>query len=217
MSDTTTTTEAAPGLAKPLLKAVGGYAAETARCVAMGLAVSAGLAWVYFGPAGGGARGLAALLCGLVFPVLYGLAGHHRGTVRMLGMLTQSHGPLLYDLTLGRFIESAEARRPGALSDLVSSPGKFSADFKAYLADSARLPGPLKRVAVHYASRLGARFSESSLASAMAPGQPGGAPLAFRQWALGQMNGQLAPSWSAFAVLVAAQVMLLGGLWWFSR
>ena len=127
--------------AQPLLRSGARYTIEVARCVVFGVLVSALCAVLFFSFSDHSMhRGLVVVLSVLVFPALYGLAGHQRGIGRVLATLARSHGAYLYDHTLGRFLETMESRRPGAMAAALSSPRKLVQSFRTYLHENPGMP-----------------------------------------------------------------------------
>lgn len=210
----------ATSIAQPLIRSGARYTVEVARCIVFGAVASALCAAVFFGVSehGGVAhRGLVVVLSVLVFPVLYGLVGHQRGLGRALASLTRSHGGFLYDHTLGRFIETLEARRPGAFATAVTSPQRLVQAFRTYLHESPAMPRLIRRVAVRYVTGLGAQLDPSVLAreNMLIDGRVN--PAALKHWAVERMQGQFMPTWKGFGIVFGLQVAAIGALTWVSR
>jgi hypothetical protein len=208
---------AASDIAKPLLKGGISYAFEIARCLLLGIALSVCSFFVvlYFTKSEGnsGAPTIAALFA-LLFPFLYGLAGHQRGLGRVLASLTKAHGGLLFEQTIGRFIDAAEARKPGSVAGLLAAPAKFANAVEDFLNDSARLPRWLKRVALNYTDKLMVRIDESGAlpVTVIDNGQLHRAQ--FQQWAVDHMSDQFSPSWRLFGLVFLLHALVTAGLAW---
>jgi hypothetical protein len=162
-------------------------------------------------------RGLMVVLSALVFPVLYALVGHQRGIGRVLATLTRSHGAYLYDHTLGRFIETIESRRPGAMAAALSSPRKLVQAFRTYLHENPGMPRMIRRVAVHYVGRVGEQLDEGTLTrqDMVVDGRINAAAL--RHWAVERMHDQFLPSWQGFGIVLTLQLLATAALVWASR
>jgi len=215
-----TMTMNAKSVAQPLIRSGARYTVEVARCVVFGVVLSALCAALFFGLSQGGSvthRGLVVVLSVCVFPVLYALVGHQRGLGRALASLTRSHGGLLYDHTLGRFIETLEARRPGAFATAVTSPQRLVQAFRTYLHESPAMPRLIRRVAVRYVTGLGEQLDASVLAreNMLVDGRVN--PAALKHWAVERMHGQFMPSWNGFGIVFGLQALAIGALTWASR
>ena len=204
--------------AQPLLKSGARYTVEVARCVVLGVLLSALCAVLFFLFSDRTVhRGLMVVLSALVFPVLYALVGHQRGIGRVLATLTRSHGAYLYDHTLGRFIETIESRRPGAMAAALSSPRKLVQAFRTYLHENPGMPRMIRRVAVHYVGRVGEQLDEGTLTrqDMVVDGRINAAAL--RHWAVERMHDQFLPSWQGFGIVLTLQLLATGALVWASR
>lgn len=203
---------------QPLLKSGARYTVEMARCIVLGVLLSALCAVLFFLFSDRTVhRGLMVVLSALVFPVLYALVGHQRGIGRVLATLTRSHGAYLYDHTLGRFIETIESRRPGAMAAALSSPRKLVQAFRTYLHENPGMPRMIRRVAVHYVGRVGEQLDEGTLTrqDMVVDGRINAAAL--RHWAVERMHDQFLPSWQGFGIVLTLQVLVTGALVWASR
>jgi len=204
---------------KPLLSNGVQYVKEVLKCTLAGLVASGAVLLVLVAvlPARTGPVSLA-VFGALFFVVFYGLAGHQRGIFRMLSTLAHAHGGLLFDQTLGRFMQVTEARRPGTLASLLSVPGKVTESFKEFLRnDGSVIPRPLRRLGIYYVGKFDASISRSGVL-------PTGAVVdgrvhedVVKGWAVQQMREQFEPSWNGFFAILAVQVMFAGALWWFTR
>jgi len=204
--------------AQPLLKSGARYTVEVARCIVLGVLLSALCAVLFFLFSDRTVhRGLMVVLSALVFPVLYALVGHQRGIGRVLATLTRSHGAYLYDHTLGRFIETIESRRPGAMAAALSSPRKLVQAFRTYLHENPGMPRMIRRVAVHYVGRVGEQLDEGTLTrqDMVVDGRINAAAL--RHWAVERMHDQFLPSWQGFGIVLTLQLLATGALVWASR
>jgi uncharacterized protein YfiM (DUF2279 family) len=202
---------------KPLLSNGVQYIAEVAKCgfggFVLSLAVLIGLVAAL--PSSRAAGGLATL--GFVLFMLYTAAGHQRGIARVLANLTHAHGGLLFDQTLGRFVQACESRKPGSIASVLGAPGKLTSAFKGYLGnDGSSMPRPLRRLGTHYVGKVDAKLSDGAL--------PTGAVVdgtlhqeVLKAWAVQQMREQFEPSWQLFGLLFAAQVVLASLTWGFLR
>ena len=204
---------------KPLMSNGVQYVKEIAKCSLAGLLVSGTVLLVLMKvlPSRPGPMA-AAFVCFLFFLVFYGLVGHQRGIFRMLGNLSHSHGGLLFDQTLGRFVQMTESRRPGTLAGMLSAPGKVTASFKEFLRnDGSVIPRPLRRLGAYYVGKFDARITQGGAlpVGAVVDGQVREEVL--KDWAVQQMREQFAPSWSGFLTVAAIQIVLAGALWWFAR
>ena len=206
-------------ITKPLLKAGVSYTFEIARCLVLGIVLSVGgfvlLLWMAPSGSGKGLLGLAGV-SSLALPAVYALLGHQRGLGKVLSMLTASHGALFFDQTLGRFMDAAEARKPGATAALLATPGKFTEAFKAFVGQASFMPGWLKRVALHYAGKLSERIEDGLLPAGVGGDGRIDRPQ-FRQWAVDQMQDQFSPSWQPIAVLAGLHLLLVAALGWMGR
>ena len=204
---------------KPLLSNGVQYVKEVLKCTLAGLVASGAVLLVLVAllPARTGPVSLA-VLGALFFVVFYGLAGHQRGIFRMLSTLAHAHGGLLFDQTLGRFIQATEARRPGTLASLLSVPGKVTESFKEFLRnDGSVIPRPLRRLGIYYVGKFDASISQSGVlpTGAVVDGQVHEDVV--KGWAVQRMREQFEPSWNGFFAILAAQVVFAGALWWFTR
>jgi hypothetical protein len=209
----------AKDIIKPLLSHGGRYIAELLKCGAAGLVLSGGVLLVLLGllPLTNGSALLAALGF-LVFIVLYALVGHQRGIQRVLSALTHAHGGLLFDQTLGRFVQTCETRKPGSIAGVLGAPGKLTAAFKDYLGrDGSSMPRLLRRLGTHYVGKVDTKLSEPGVlpTGAVVNGVLDQATL--KDWAVQQMREQFEPDWQLFGLLFAAQVVLAGLTWYFMR
>lgn len=205
---------------RPLRHSGARYTVEVARCILFGVLLSAGSAAAFFAlSSGGGAvhRGMVVVLSALVFPLLYALAGHQRGVGRALASLCRSHGGLLYDHTIGRFVETVEARRPGAFAAAIASPTRLVQQFRLYLHENPAMPRPIRRVALRYVRRLGQNLAERGqpVDQWLVDGRVNAAAL--RHWAIQRMHDQFLPSWQAFGAVCGLQWLATGALLWASR
>lgn len=201
---------------KPLLGNGVHYLAEVAKCGAAGVLLSGAvlLVLVMVLPAGAGLTLLAIAGC-LVALVFYVLAGHQRGVMRVLANLTDAHGGLLFDQTVGRFIRTAESKRPGSVAQLLGTPGKLAAGFRQFLGDDGSvIPRPLRRLGVHYVDKLDRSFAEAGPSDAVVNGQLREEPL--RAWAVQRMAEQVEPEWTVFTFVAAAQGVFALALWWWA-
>ena len=163
------------------------------------------------------AAGALATLGFVLFLVLYGLAGHQRGIARVLSNLTHAHGGLLFDQTLGRFVQARESRKPGSIASVLGAPGKLTSAFKGYLGhEGSSMPRPLRRIGTHYVGKVDDKLSSGSL--------PTGAVVdgalhvdALKGWAVHQMREQFEPSWTFFEILFVAQLAVAALSWAFLR
>jgi hypothetical protein len=220
MSESAAATMTASSVAQPLLRSGARYTVELARCVLFGVVASALCAAAFFWLSDhGGAvhRGLVVVLSALVFPVLYALVGHQRGLGRALASLTRSHGGFLYDHTLGRFLDTIEARGPGAVSTAVSSPQRLVQAFRVYLHESPAMPRLIRRVALRYVEGLSGQIDASVLSqdNMLVDGRLNAAAL--KHWAVERMHGQFMPTWKSFGIVLGLQVVVIGALTWVSR
>jgi hypothetical protein len=204
---------------KPLLSNGVQYITELAKCgfagFALSLAVLIGLLAAL--PSSRGAGALAMLGFAL-FIVLYTVAGHQRGIQRLLANLTHAHGGLLFDQTLGRFVQACETRKPGSIASVLGAPGKLTSAFKDYLGnDGSSMPRPLRRLGTHYVGKVDAKISESGALPVDAVVNGTLQQDALKAWAVQQMREQFEPSWQLFGLLFAAQVVLAGLTWYFMR
>jgi len=203
---------------QPLLKSGARYTVEMSRCIVLGVLLSALCAVLFFLFSDRTVhRGLMVVLSALVFPVLYALVGHQRGIGRVLATLTRSHGAYLYDHTLGRFIETIESRRPGAMAAALSSPRKLVQAFRTYLHENPGMPRMIRRVAVHYVGRVGEQLDEGTLTrqDMVVDGRINAAAL--RHWAVERMHDQFLPSWQGFGIVLTLQLLATAALVWASR
>ncbi|MBC7955650.1 MAG: hypothetical protein H7Y33_07260 [Cytophagales bacterium] len=204
---------------KPLMSNGLQYVKEVLKCSLAGLVVSGTVLLVLIGvlPSRPGPMATAAM--GFVFfLIFYGLVGHQRGILRMLSNLSHSHGGLLFDQTLGRFMQMTESRRPGSLAGMLSAPGKLTASFKEFLRnDGSIVPRPLRRLGIYYVGKFDARITQSGAlpVGAVVDGQLH--EEALKDWAVQQMREQFEPSWTGFLTLAGTQIVLAGALWWFTR
>ncbi|KQV78277.1 hypothetical protein [Rhizobacter sp. Root1221] len=208
----------APAAAQPLLKSGARYTIEVGRCILFGVVISAVCAGLFFWLSDRTMhRGIVVVLSALVFPVLYGLAGHQRGIGRALATLCRSHGGYLYDHTLGRFLDTIESRRPGAIATAFSSPRKLVQSFRTYLHENPGMPRMMRRVALHYVGRVGEQIDEGTLTqhNMVVDGRVNAAAL--RHWAVERMHDQFLPSWKGFGIVFSLQVLATGALVWASR
>jgi hypothetical protein len=204
---------------KPLLSNGVQYVKEVLKCSLAGLVVSGAVLGVLMAvlPSRTGPVALA-VFGALFFVVFYGLAGHQRGVFRMLSTLAHSHGGLLFDQTLGRFMQATEAKRPGTLASLFSVPGKVTESFKQSLRnDGSVIPRPLRRLGVYYVGKFDASISQSGVlpTGAVVDGQVHEEVV--KGWAVQQMREQFEPSWNGFFAILATQVVFASALWWFTR
>lgn len=201
---------------KPLLGTGLQYVGEVLKCGAAGVFVSGAvlLGLVMALPAGAGVNVLAIVGC-LFALVLYVVAGHQRGVMRVLSQLTQSHGGLLFDQTLGRFIQVTESKRPGTVAGLLGTPGRLASAFRDFLGnEESRIPRPLRRLGVRYVDKLDRSLAESGPADAVVGGQL--REEALRSWAVQRMSEQVAPGWTLFSIVAIAQLVFAVGLWWWA-
>ncbi|MBL0727115.1 hypothetical protein [Piscinibacter sp. HJYY11] len=199
---------------KPLLGNGLQYVAEVLKCGAAGLFLSGAvlLALLMALPASTGLKMVAMLGC-LVALVLYVLAGHQRGVMRVLSSLTHSHGGLLFDQTLGRFIQATEAKRPGTVAGLLGVPGRLADAFRQFLGNEGSLiPRPLRRLGARYVDKLDESLAEAGPTDAVVGGQL--REEALRSWAVQRMGEQMAPGWDFFVFVAAAQSVFAVALWW---
>jgi hypothetical protein len=206
-------------LVKPLVSGGGKYLAEVAKCVGLGVLAGAAVLSVLLAllPSGRG-LGLVAFGGCLLFVLAYGLAGHQRGIFGVLSGMAHTHGGLLYDQTLGRFVASAEARQPGTLAGLLSAPGRLTASFDTFLRhEGSILPGLLRRVGRHYVAKIDRQLTAAGSlpAEAVVGGQLHERGL--RAWAVERMREQFEPTWRALQVIAALQALAAFALWWFTR
>jgi hypothetical protein len=212
-------------LAKPLMKTGGAYAGELLKCVLLGLAIGVVLAFAIVFSLPADVRPtmrLTVLVVGIVlcigaFPLAYGVVGHQRGILRAASGLARSHGGPLFDQTLGRFVDTMETRRPGAMAALITKPGELAQGLHGYLDEIALKPKLLKRIALSYVRRLGERLSQGG---ALPPGLVTQGQFnrpVFKDWALLQASDLLLPSWRGFSIVLGLQVLTLGALWWWAR
>ena len=204
---------------KPLMSNGMQYMKEVLKCSFSGLLVSGSVLLVLIAvlPSGTGPSALAVMGF-LVFLIIYGLTGHQRGIFRMLSDLSQSHGGLLFDQTLGRFVQIAESRRPGTVVSMLSAPGKVTASFKEFLGnDGSAVPRPLRRLGTYYVGKFDERVTQGGAlpVGAVVDGQL--REEALRDWAVQHMREQFEPSWTWFLVVAGIQIVLAGALWWFTR
>lgn len=205
---------------QPLIRSQARYTVEVARCVVFGVLLSALCAVLYFAllpQPETDHRGLVVVLSVLVFPPLYAFAGYRRGVRRALASLARSHGTLLYDHTLGRFVETIEARRPGSFTAALSSPAKLVQNFRIFLHECPAMPRMIRRVALPYVGGLGRQLGDASFVKdeVVVDGRVNVA--AFRHWAVQRMREQAMPSWRLFGCVLAVQVAATGALVWVSR
>lgn len=199
---------------KPLLSNGVQYFAELAKCgfggFALSLAVLVGLIAVV---PSSRAAGAAATLGFVLFIVLYTVAGHQRGIMRVLSNLTHAHGGLLFDQTLGRFVQACESRKPGSIASVLGAPGKLVEGFKGYLGnEGSSMPRPLRRLGTHYVGKVDTKLSSGSLPTgAVVDGALDQETL--KAWAVQQMREQFEPSWALFGILFLAQVVLASMTW----
>lgn len=201
---------------KPLLGNGFQYLAEVLKCGAAGVFLSGAvlLALVMALPASTSVNALAILGCGVAL-VLYVLAGHQRGVMRVLSNLTQSHGGLLFDQTLGRFIRAAESKRPGSVILLLDTPGRLAEAFRQFLGNEGSvIPGPLRRLGARYVDKLDQSLAEAGPTDAVAGGQL--REEALRSWAVQRMREQVEPEWTLFAVIAGGQLVFAAALWWWA-
>ena len=204
---------------KPLLSNGVQYVKEVFKCTMAGLVVSGAVLLVLVAvlPSRTGPV-ILAVVGALLFVIFYALAGHQRGIFRMLSTLAHAHGGLLFDQTLGRFMQMTEARRPGTLAGLFSAPGKVTASFKEFLQnDGSGIPRPLRRLGTYYVGKFDARISQRGVLPTGAVVDGRVHEEVVKGWAVQQMREQFEPSWNGFFIIVAAQVVLAGTLWWFTR
>lgn len=204
---------------KPLLSNGMQYVKEVAKCTVFGLVVSGTMLLVLIAVLPSRTGPMALAVIGFVFfLVFYGLAGHQRGIFRMLSNLSHAHGGLLFDQTLGRFVQMTEQRRPGTVATLLSAPGKVTESFKAFLRDDGSvIPRPLRRLGTYYVGKFDARITQGGAlpVGAVVDGQV--RQEALKDWAVQQMREQFEPSWRMFGMLAGLQVVLAGTLWWSTR
>jgi hypothetical protein len=212
-------------IAKPLLKSGALYVWEMVRCVLLGIVISAVIFIVSYAALGSGLamanRSVGAVVWlfffAVLFSILYGAVGHQRGIGRVLATLTQAHGGLLFDQTLGRFIDAVDARKPGTMAALANSPKKFAAAFKVYLSEATAMPRLIKRVAMHYVSKLGARTTDGRWLPADVVSEGRFNSPAFKSWTVEQMRDRFVPSWIGFGLVLGLQVLVAGSALWFAR
>ncbi len=204
---------------KPLLSNGAQYVKEVLKCSLAGLVVSGAVLLVLIAVLPSRAGPVTLAVMGAVFfVVFYGLAGHQRGIFRMLSTLAHSHGGLLFDQTLGRFMQMTEARRPGTLASLLSVPGKLTESFKEFLRnDGSVIPRPLRRLATYYVGKFDARISQAGALPTGAVVDGRVHEEVVKGWAVQQMREQFQPSWNGFFAILAAQLVFAGALWWFTR
>lgn len=201
---------------KPLLGNGFQYVAEVLKCGAAGVFLSGAvlLGLLMALPASTGLKLLAIVGCFAAL-VLYVMAGHQRGVMRVLSNLTQSHGGLLFDQTLGRFIQATEAKRPGTVAGLLGAPGRLAGAFRQFLgSDGSIIPRPLRRLGAHYVDKLDQSLAEAGPTDAVVGGQL--REEALRTWAVQRMSEQVAPGWTFFAGVAACQLVFATALWWWA-
>lgn len=201
---------------KPLLGNGLQYMAEVVKCGAAGVLLSGAilLGLTIAMPASTGLNLLAIAGC-LLALVLYVLAGHQRGVMRVLGNLTQAHGGLLFDQTLGRFIQATESKRPGTVVGLLGAPGRLAAAFRQFLGnDGSAIPRPLRRLGARYVDKLDRSLAESGPSDAVVGGQL--REEALRTWAVQRMSEQVAPGWTLFTIVAVGQLVFAVALWWWA-
>jgi hypothetical protein len=204
---------------KPLMSNGMQYVKEVAKCSLGGLMMSGSvlLALIAVLPSTTGPNALAVVGF-LVFLVLYVLVGHQRGIFRMLSNLSQSHGGLLFDQTLGRFVKVTESHRPGTLAGLLSAPGKVTASFKEFLSnEGSAIPRPLRRLGTYYVGKFDEHVAEGGALPVGAVVDGKLREEALRDWTVQQMREQFEPSWRGFFAVVGIQIVLAAALWWSTR
>jgi len=205
-------------MTKPLIKSGALLAWETVRCTLIGIAIGIILLIMTYQtidssakPIGSG-QILVLILLAAVFSFMYGIAGYRRGIGRVLTTLAQAHGGLLFDQTLGRFIEATEARKPGTMATMIASPEKLTAAFKEFLHNTPAIPTIIKRIALYYV----AKFVAGSLEGQWPPAgvlidgafhQP-----ALKNWAVEKLQAGFAPSWAGFGIVLALQILANGAM-----
>ncbi len=202
---------------KPLLGNWLQYLGEVVKCGAAGVFVSGAVlvSLVMALPAGTGLSLLATAGCVLAL-VFYVLAGHQRGVMRVLGNLTQAHGGLLFDQTLGRFIQVTEAKRPGTVAGLLGTPGRLAGAFRQFLGnEDSMIPRPLRRLGARYVDKLDRNLAESGPSDAVVGGQL--REEALRTWAVQRMSEQVAPGWTLFTAVAVGQLVFAAALWWWAH
>lgn len=211
-----------PEIAKPLLKSGLMFLFEVARCAAAGLVLSALVLWGWMGslPAqGAGFATTLAVLWSVLVVLLFAVAGQQRGIRRVLSNLTGSHGSLLFDHTLGRFLEAVEARQPGGTASLLATPKKLADGFKGYVAETRAMPGWLKRVSLRYVERVTVALKDES-AGALPAGLFNGGRLELpllRQWTVDRTRNAFEPSWQGFLILCGVHLAVMAALSWWAR
>jgi hypothetical protein len=201
---------------KPLLGNGLQYVGEVVKCGAAGVLLSGAvfLGLVMALPAGTGLSLLAIAGC-LIALVLYVVAGHQRGVMRVLGNLTHAHGGLLFDQTVGRFIRTTESKRPGSVVLLLDTPGKLAEGFRQFLGnDGSVIPGPLRRLGARYVDKLDRSIAEAGPSDAVVNGEL--REEALRTWAVQRMRDQMAPGWNVFVAVAVAQLVFAVALWWWA-
>lgn len=206
--------------AQPLIRSGARYTVEVGRCIVFGLLASAACAAGFFLAAGGMAwrhGGLVVVLCALVFPALYAVVGHQRGVARALASLARSNGGYLFDHTLGRFVGTLEARRPGAFVRAASSPRRLVQAFRLYLHERPPMPRQIRRVAVRYVDGVGGQLDPKTLADhdVVVDGRVNVAAL--RHVVVERMQGRFMPTWTTFVAVLLTQLVVTGALAWASR
>jgi hypothetical protein len=206
---------------KPLLGAGGLYVLEVGRALLVGGLISAAalVLLILNVPSEGASHRIIVLgvISMPVFTLIYALAGHQRGLARVLAKLTQAHGGMLFDQTVGRFLAATEARKPGALTALVATPQKLADGLHGYLAQVSLRPKWLKRVALRYLGRLADAVGAQPLLPDGVVTQGQFDPEGFKQWAVEAMHEQFSPSWRGFAIVAAVHALCLLWLGWSAR
>lgn len=209
-----------PANAKPLLKSGVLLAWEMVRCLLLGSIISIIVFIASYATLGSGfsmtnrnvSEVVWLLFLSALFIFLYGVVGHQRGINRMLATLTQAHGSLLFDQTLGRFIDTMESRKPGTMATLAHAPEKLIAAFKTYLHETDMMPRIIKRIALHYVSELGVSVAKGMSTEMVHEGQFN--QPAFKNWAIEKMQGCFITSWKNFGLVFVLQVLAAGVAWW---
>ncbi len=206
-------------MTRPLVMAGLLYAWELLRCTLFGVAVSVSLFLGVLAVPGVAGHSLAAsgvmLVCTAWFPILYGLAAHQRGIGRLLARLASAHGELLFEQTLGRFIEAAESRQSGSVAALLGSPKKLVAAFGDYVKNAPAMPSLLRHAAQYYVGKLGHRLDNSVLVEAVRDEQLD-VP-ALRRWTVEHMRNAFQPSWRAMGMVFGLQLITVVGMWLWMR
>ncbi|MET0334986.1 MAG: hypothetical protein ABW190_11990 [Rhizobacter sp.] len=201
---------------KPLLGNGLQYVAEVMKCGVAGLFLSGAvlLGLIAALPTSASLGALAIVGC-LLALVLYVLAGHQRGVMRVLGNLTQAHGGPLFDQTLGRFIQITESKRPGTVAGLLGAPGRLAGAFRQFLGnDGSVIPRPLRKLGARYVDKLDSSLAESGPNDAVVGGHL--REDALRSWAVQRMSEQVSPGWNFFIAVAVGHLVFAVALWWWA-